>query len=555
MFYMETNLMSPSQLWANYDADAVKLKPNFIKYDTLSNGTVDFEVYLSCEGEDKNTTLTYCYGKIPKQDFKNATLIYINGYTSDLNNEVFDNFLPKGYAVVCFDYIGKAEGKSKYTIYPDSLKYANLAHSARHLDGFDKSPKDSCVFIWSKMCRNVITFIKKLLGEDNKIYLRSSLEGGNILWQVAGMDKRVEGIISANNAGWEESRGLFRFSESPDEFNFSEDKIKWMSACSPQSYAKFVTCPVLFISGTNSSLTSIDRVEKTFALTNNGNDNRACLCSNLTNTMNANAKTSLAIWLDKVYYGLPRPKAPTANFELIDGQLCVKMEFDNSQEIERMVVHYCYNEINSELRHWNKAIISSASPIAQIPVRIGDTQVFAYSSVIYKDGQFYSSLPIMFKLGNAELERLPMKTSHIVYERKNGLDAWVVDNNNGEYYMPELKTGAYDIVGVTAQKGHLATYKISDKKYEHSENSIFQFDCYSPTSRSLYVEMCVEMDVFKYEYYRVEVRLSGEEWQKIALSHNDFKTKELVPLKDWKKVKKLSFLNIDGTLISNIIWV
>ena len=69
------------------------------------------------------------------------------------------------------------------------------------------------------------------------------------------------------------------------------------------------------------------------------------------------------------------------------------------------------------------------------------------------------------------------------------------------------------------------------------------------------MEVCVEVAIFKYEYYRVEARLSGDEWQKIALSHNDFKTAERVPLKDWKKVKKLSFLNIDGTLISNIIWV
>ena len=548
--------MSPIKLWANYDADAVKLRPNFIKYDTSSNGVVDFEVYLSCEGEDKKSTLTYCYGKIPKENFKNATLIYIRGYNSDLTEDIFDAYIPTGYAGVCSAYIGKTDEKSKYTIYPDSLKYANLAFSARHLDGFVKSPKDSCVFIWSKMCRNVITFIKKLLGEDNKIYLRASLEGGNILWQVAGMDRRVEGIIVANNAGWEESRGLFRFSESPDEFNFSEERIKWMSACSPQSYAKYVTCPVLLISGTNSSITSIDRVEKTFALTNNNGDNLACFCSNLTNTMNLNAKTAIMTWLDKVYYGEHRPKAPSVSFEVVDRKLCVKMEYEDSLEVDRLSIYYCYNESNSELRHWNKDVLSSANPIAQIPIRNGDTQVFAYASIFYKDGQCYSSLPIMYKLDdNDEIERTPLKSSHIVYERKNGLDTWVVDSNIGEYFVPELKAGAFDIIGVTSKKGNLSTYKISDKKYEHSENSILQFDCYSSESRSLIVEMCVEVELFQYEYYSVEVQLNGEEWQKIALSHNDFKTKELIPLKDWKKVKKLSFLNIDDALISNIIWV
>ncbi|MDE7337649.1 MAG: hypothetical protein K2N32_05985, partial [Clostridia bacterium] len=68
---METNLMSPSTLWANYDADAVKLKSNFIKYDTSADGIVDFEAYLSCEEEAKSTSLAYCYGIFPKINSKN----------------------------------------------------------------------------------------------------------------------------------------------------------------------------------------------------------------------------------------------------------------------------------------------------------------------------------------------------------------------------------------------------------------------------------------------------------------------------------------------------
>lgn len=552
---METNLISPNKLWADYDADAVTLKANFLKYDTKKDGVVDFEVYLNCDFEDNVSSLVYCYGKIPKQDYKNATLIYINGYTSDVFGSISESFVANGYAVVGFDYRGVSPDKKRYSLYPEEIKFANLAYSEKHLRNFIKSPKDSCVYIWSKMCRNFITFLKNFLGEDNKIYMFSSLEGGNILWQVAGMDRRVDGIIASDNAGWSENRGLFRFEESPDEFNFSEKMIKWMTACSPQAYAKFVTCPVMYVSGTNSTLTSIDRIEKTFDLTNNKGDNRACLCANLSNTMNARARNSMAVWLDNVYLGNEKPLAPKASFETKDGKLYAKAEFDATFDVERIVMYYSYNEINSELRHWNKTVLSSANPSAEIPLRDSDTQIFAFVTVNYQDEQSYSSLPIMFDLSSADLDRVPLKRSHIVYERKSGLDAWIVDNNKGEYYMPELRPGAYDIMGVTAEKGNLSTYSISDKVFEHKEGSIFQFDCYCAEPRTLYVEMCVEISWFKYEYYRAKVELGGEEWQKVALSHNNFKTNRRVPLKDWKNVKKLSFINIDGALISNIIWV
>ena len=53
----------------------------------------------------------------------------------------------------------------------------------------------------------------------------------------------------------------------------------------------------------------------------------------------------------------------------------------------------------------------------------------------------------------------------------------------------------------------------------------------------------------------VNVKIVGGEWQKIALSHSDFKTKDLVSLKDWNRVKKLSFVDINHALINNVIWI
>ncbi len=552
---MDNNILSPTSIWADYDANAVRLKANFLKYDTDEHNVVNFEAYLSSDTlEEQDTPQTYCYGKFPKNDWKNATIIYINGYNTFQQNELFDTFVPKGYGVVCFDYMGKSE-RPKYTIYPKSLNFANYIYSDGHLDSYVKSPKDSCVYIWSKMCRNVITFIKSLLGQDNKIYLRSSLEGGNILWQVAGMDKRVDGIVAANNAGWAECKGLFRFSDSADEYDLREDKLKWMSACSPQSYAKFVSCPVLYLSGTNADLTSIDRVEKTLELTMNKGENRICFCANLTNTLDANARNAMAFWLDNVHKGTDMPKSPKLSFEINDRKVYAKMEYDSDWEIDKLIIFYSYNEINSEFRHWDRVLLSSANPAVELPVRYGDKKIFAFSSVKYKNGQYYSSLPKMCNLENVKLDAITPKRTRIVFERKQGLNAWAVDNVTGEYFMPELKSGAFDIFGVTANKGNLSTYYISDKNFERKDTSIFQFDCFCQTDRILKVEMSVETNDFSYESYTVDVKLTGGEWQKIALSHCDFKSKDRVPLKNWNSVKKLSYIDIDNTLINNIIWV
>ena len=159
------DILSPTSLWADYDANAVKLKANFLKYETDGKNVVNFEVYLSCDTDtDKDTPLIYCS--------------------------------------------------------IEERRYILLS-----------SPRSFLM--------KVITLRHILL----QMYTQESL-----------------------GDGWAEFKGLFRFSDSVDEFDFREDKLQWISACTPQAYAKFVTCPVLYLSGTNSNYTSVDRVEKSLAI-------------------------------------------------------------------------------------------------------------------------------------------------------------------------------------------------------------------------------------------------------------------------------------------------
>ena len=157
--------MSPAQLWANYKEDS-KLKSKFLKYERKDDHTV-FEAFVSSPDENGDETLVYCYGKIPCER-KAATLIYINGFDSDVEQKVFDFFTADGYSVVCFDYKGDSD-KRRHTVYPQTVSYANFDNCQGHLCSFEKSPKDTCVFVWSRLLRDVISFVKNTMGQDEKM--------------------------------------------------------------------------------------------------------------------------------------------------------------------------------------------------------------------------------------------------------------------------------------------------------------------------------------------------------------------------------------------------
>ena len=58
-----------------------------------------------------------------------------------------------------------------------------------------------------------------------------------------------------------------------------------------------------------------------------------------------------------------------------------------------------------------------------------------------------------------------------------------------------------------------------------------------------------------YTTYTAKVKLKKDKWQKCSLKLFDFKDQNLVPLKSWRDVKKLAFIDANGVLLNNIIWV
>ena len=93
------------------------------------------------------------------------------------------------------------------------------------------------------------------------------------------------------------------------------------------------------------------------------------------------------------------------------------------------------------------------------------------------------------------------------------------------------------------------------KRYKSKDGMILRIDMYSKEKRDVDVVIYTEKDSVKAEYSYTVTLGGNEEWQKVALSANDFKNSERISLRDWRNIKKLTFKNSTGLLISNMVWV
>ena len=137
-----------------------------------------------------------------------------------------------------------------------------------------------------------------------------------------------------------------------------------------------------------------------------------------------------------------------------------------------------------------------------------------------------------------------------------GIEGWIVEivDSMFSFYEPQILQGPLDLSGITCERGNLTTYSIGEYKLRSVSENLLLFDAYSKKKTSLIVEVC-SGTYGHYKTYRAKVQLSNDSWKKCSLKLFDFKDENLVPLKAWRDVKKLTFIDLNGILLSNIIWV
>ncbi len=554
----ENVILAPTQLWKDYDPYFEPLRPSYLKFEETEN-YYDVAAYINGDKYGSSYIRIYVRGYMPKFANNNVNIIFIN----DVLDKTFsaDNlkaYADAGYGVFAFDYAGKAENSTNYTLYPSQINYANYLDAKEHLNRANPTAKETSFFVWDTVCMKVISLVKQLKGDDCKIILSGYKTGADIALQVAAIDKRVNAVASFLNLGWKDYRNYPKLATNL-QMKITDERKRWFAGCATESYLKFIKCPTLCVTTTNCSITSLDRIQDSMTILKANK----VYCSlsvllGLSDSVSFRARSLLYGWVSALSQGKKMPKNPDLELKIDkNGVMNTQISVDNSVEIDEIILNYSFDELDSTLRSWSSKYLTGDELKTTIPIYEETQMLFAYVTVNYKNGISLSSIEKYIPTPDEDaVTRLPVKKSRIIFQKNMGIDSWLVEivGSMFQFYEPQIVQGPLSLSGITCEKGNLTTYSIGDYKLKSVTQNLLQFDAYSKTERNLVVEVC-SGTYGKYVTYRATVKLNSPNWKKCSLKLSDFKDENLIPLKSWRDVKKLSFLNTSGVLLTNIIWV
>ena len=183
---------------------------------------------------------------------------------SDINKGIDEDFIVelanKGYYVFAIDLAGIRE-EGYYTIYPESISYANYFNSKNNLFDVKTDIKHTCHYEWGVAGKYALSFVtgQPFITRTGAIGIES---GATALWHVAATSKNLAAAVFIKNAGWKTYKGRRKFGNSTDP-QLSDSMLKYVAGVEPQSYAMHVKCPTLIVSATNDKENDFDRAYDT----------------------------------------------------------------------------------------------------------------------------------------------------------------------------------------------------------------------------------------------------------------------------------------------------
>lgn len=536
---MKIKTLTPTQLWESYDPTEKGIELSILN-TSRRDGFVEMSIAFSARlGSDKTRA-------------KARVLYPYGGNVHPVILAVDDGYLPEkklidsGFAIVYCDFSGR-----NGTVYGESVKYAEYGNEGDHITA-KLGADNSAVFVRSKLMCRLITAVEALpLLDSNAIAVTAWGNDANIAWQAAAMDKRVKALMPMLNFGWMDVREL-------DNTLTEDEIIRWNIGCSIQAYAKFIECKILILLSTNNKIFKFDKLNDTI------------------NALNPNAKFSLYVspQTDEQLYECDETvvkflkaalvsdkaliKAPQINYSIVENQLNIGIEVDNSlSEINEVLLFYTYGgEVGAEYRSWRFLQVGcdlTGRGRAEINVYDNALNVYCFACVIYKNGVTLSSIPMCIDSDDIKDVNVKSSKKRIIYERKIGVSQFVEVNPDTRYVTPSirLEMGAFDILGIATDNPIIKSYRIGEISNENNE-SILQMDVFSSKAKEFTVGL---ITVDGIEYTASQTIDNDTDWQKLQFNVSDFKDIELHSMKSWSDVKCMKIYHADMILFNNILWV
>lgn len=560
----EIKILSPMQLWADFDPCARPLETSYIAVKDLEFAYVR-EQYVSAFDAEDGTVRAYVRLIMPKNAGKKCPVIVFipTGDVAKINVDFVKKIVERGFGYCYFDYSGAAAGKDYFTEYPKSLEY--LSGDACKTDAqlkFHSEPQKSPVFNYVKIARRVLTFLSEDSSVDaDNIVLWGIKEGAQIAWITAGIDSRVKALVPVSDYGYSNYKPP-KFSKKPLG-DIAGEVMEYMSCLSSQAYAKTVECPVFVAGTTNSTIADMDRMSEITELCPSEHKNML-ITPRAAENINAESVEAIFKWLDEVVSGsFSNAEMPKITHYFSEGRLYANIE--TTGEAESVDVYIAFDEVLSELRNWSDANrplrVSETDYLLNIDVPVDTKLVFVFANVTHKSGIVSSSKIFCIDPNVPEFKAfvpLQYTKTRIIYSSTETRSVFNTEKSSisVEVNRVEEKEGPFGIKGIGSTTGNIVSYKIGERKFQGEEGCILQIDCATKNTREITFTMCTYTEEEGFTpYSAVRTLTSSKKWQRLDFTISDFKNADMVSLKSWKSVKKFEITGAEEVLFNNILWI
>ena len=537
---MTIKFLTPVQLWQDYDPVAAPLDIS-IEYNREAEGLSSKGAFFTAYSEEGESVRAFAEIRTATRAPKKAILCVMNSAGQAAVAEGFDELIKRGFAVMTLDVSGIPDEEGRCARYSEGLSYASFA--AGTPDRFLASPsaKSSPVFLWTKIARRALTLLEYFYPKA-RIAVMGAETAADIAWQVAATDSRVAALVAM----------LGDYSDPPTAEDDTSNADSYTMALSAKSAARQLKCPCLIATAANAHGGDVEKVNEVACQLREGVPYTLVVTPRLNAQINAADLLLTYKWLDRAIKGEATPELQLTS-ELSDDRLKFALSCDAAKQ-QSATLYYAYNDAEPGCRHWHETQMKKREDgtfVADVPVWAGDHEIYAYAVTTIAGGLSYASKGFA-TLVTSSTEYL---TSQFLLDTESD-HGFYADNSaetflsfKDDFRIAEAPDGVPGFCG----KGVLRTNILSEKgRYEPA--TALHLSAYSGTECEIRV-ILLKSEEGALVKYVATCPLEAGEWTRLSLDVDDFKTEELIPMKNWDGLCSIILPDTDDKYYNNFLWM
>ncbi len=563
---MAGKILTPVSVWSGFNIDFIPQAESVEDYKDGEYAVSKF--YLGGRRYKDAQTKVFCTSITKNKEPKEAVFV-IPDLEKGTDEGLLKALADKGWYVVSIDLAGIKDGEKNYTVYPESLSYANYAVAKDSLTAVGEDVFSTCWYEWACEVKHVLEYLEK-----NAAYKKIGGIGvgkaATTLWHVLSNETRMSFAVSILNAGWETYAKFGKFEgESPSDF--TDEQVKYLAGIEAQAYAPYVKCPVMVLSATNSGVFDCDRVIDTVSRVKENYYSAADYSVNYSDAVDKDGFDNLLRFAAVCFEenGVSTlPEYPDLVCETEDKVLRLKVKAE-AKNLKKVSVFASEQILTKDRRSWVKC--------AEAFYNDGESGEFCFDYFPYEE----TGLVLFF--AKAEYESGFTVSSYIVCKRiekdevcvkyKTGILCSTREAFAESVFAPaktddliscvdvdgerevKYENGPMNIKGVYSPAG-LITYKINSKKDKPNDDAILIMDVYVQKDGYFTATLMAESADGSITEYSYSVNLvGGDLWHNLKIELQRFKSAEGRLLKSYENVFAVKFYAEGKYLINNALFL